>query len=97
MRNIYLTQEAFDLLPEYSATFPSATTIGKQWKRRQPGESPGALDELFLGEYVPCDEAGLVGIKWQKIVISPAGLKADQMCHPKDWVKMFEAAQEGGA
>jgi len=29
---IALTQEAFDVLPNYSHSIPTGTTIGKQWK-----------------------------------------------------------------
>lgn len=29
---VYLTQQQFDRLPEYSCSLPTGTTIGKQWK-----------------------------------------------------------------
>jgi hypothetical protein len=64
-----LTQHEFDALLDYSASLPTGTTIGKQWKRRNDyhDKSKG----WRLGEYVEHDNPDLVGIRWRDIEIIP--------------------------
>jgi len=64
IHEVPLTQEEFDSLPEYSCTIPTGTTIGTRWKRGEPYHEPTAW---HLGEYVPCDQPEMVGIRWRKI------------------------------
>jgi hypothetical protein len=65
-----LTQQEFKALPDYSASLPTGTTIGKQWKRRNDyyDESKG----WRLGEYVEHPNPDLVGIRWRDIEIVAA-------------------------
>ncbi len=76
---VALTQEAFDKLPNYSCSLPTATTIGKQWKR-QNGKGP-----WVMGEYAENPEPGMVTILWREIVIREAGIG------PEDIVGQEEA------
>lgn len=65
-----MTQSEFDALLDYSASLPTGTTIGKQWKRRNDyhDESKGWM----LGEYVEHPNPDLVGIRWRQIEIVAA-------------------------
>ncbi len=62
-----MTQREFDELPEYSATLPTGTCIGKRWKRRARSGT------WTMGEY--CDEPdqdkypGLIQIRWRRIEV----------------------------
>lgn len=63
---VVLTQAQFDALGEYSRTLPTGTTVGKRWKRRV--RFPDRDDDVwYMGEYVPCDIPGSVGIAWKRI------------------------------
>jgi len=68
---IMLTQAEFDALPEYSCTLPTGTTIGKRWKCGIPYGAPKANKKWSMGEYTPCDEPGMVGLVWRKIIVAP--------------------------
>jgi hypothetical protein len=57
-----MTQKAFDGLPHYSFSLPTATTIGKVWKAQRG-------DDWIIGEYVKHNDPGFVGIQWRKIII----------------------------
>ena len=61
---VALTQSDFDALNEYSCSLPTGTSIGTRWKCGRPYHGPTAW---YLGEYVPCDQPGMVGIRWSKI------------------------------
>jgi hypothetical protein len=68
---VALTQSDFDALNEYSCTLPTGTMIGTRWKCGRPYH--GLRTAWYLGEYVPCDLPGQVGIRWRRIrVISDA-------------------------
>lgn len=72
MNTMRLTQKEFDDLPDYSCSVPTGTTIGKRWKRRKDYYDQLALNDptrWFIGEYVPCDTPGYVGIKWSVVEI----------------------------
>lgn len=69
-----LTQEEFNELGEYSCSLPTGTTIGKRWKCRRPFEAEAADATWFIGEYVPSEEPGMVGIKWY----SPRIMNSDE-------------------
>lgn len=64
---IALTQAAFDVLLEYSASLPTGTQIGKRWKRCCPDR--GEPHSWWMGEYVPDSDPTMVGITWRKIII----------------------------
>lgn len=80
LETLKLTQREFDQLPEYSASLPTGTTVGKRWKRhwREP-QSCGVpsshpayrhippKDGWQIGEYVEHPDPGLVGIKWYEV------------------------------
>lgn len=55
-------------LPEYSFSLPTGTTIGKRWRALR-----GA--RWWIGEYVPCEKPGHVGIVWKlaELVEEPPG------------------------
>lgn len=59
--------EDFQALPDYSASIPTGTTIGKRWKRRKDyhDESKG----WRLGEYVGHLNPDLVAIRWRTIEV----------------------------
>jgi hypothetical protein len=67
---VQLTQQEFDALRDYSASLPTGTAIGKQWKRRNDyyDESKG----WRLGEYVEHADPDLVGIRWRDIEVVTA-------------------------
>jgi hypothetical protein len=85
METTYLTTEEFHRLPDYSASIPTGTTIGKKWRRyvchfkdskgieffsdNVPENMKLISEEWRMGEYVPHDDPNLVGIKWTKILI----------------------------
>ena len=76
-------QDELAELREYSASIPTGTTIGKRWRRDlnayvRPVVAclhffDGApvrevLPPLWvIGEYVACDEPGMVGIEWFRV------------------------------
>lgn len=74
MERLRMTCAEFKAMPEYSATYPTGTTIGKRWRRLN-----GIYDEVFLrhggkpywqiGEYVDHPDPKKIGIKWWKPVI----------------------------
>lgn len=75
-----MTRETFQKLPEYSCSLPTGTAIGKRWRRLKrwleplepvPGQGQVVVtrESWVLGEYVECEEAGYVGIKWRKILL----------------------------
>lgn len=67
-------------LYEYSTSIPTGTTIGKRWRRNLNAYVRPQVTHLHffdsvpvrevlpplwvIGEYVACDEPGMVGIKW---------------------------------
>lgn len=71
---LYLTLQEAQALPEYSASLPTGTTIGKRWRRHD-----GVFDQDFLlrggtpvwmiGEYIEINTPGRVGIKWYRLCI----------------------------
>lgn len=92
-----LTQEAFNVLPEYSHSYPSATTIGKQWKakvikKEKSFRQPNVY--WYLEEYTKHQDPNKVGIKRTMILIRPYGLKVSEICHPDNWAKMWRAEHE---
>jgi hypothetical protein len=68
METIRLTQEEFDKLREYSCSLPTATTIGKRWKRNINAFREGP-PEWYLGEFVEDEDPEKVGINWYTILI----------------------------
>ena len=100
-RTVRLTRREFDELPEYSASVPTGTTIGKRWKRRVgPHEGPPTWQ---MGEYQEDSDPDKVRIAWSTIVLAPlAGqgsgvIKMDAprtLCDPKqediaeEWERM---------
>lgn len=89
---VALTQKAFNKLMEYSMSLPTATTIGKQWKRK-------CSDGWYLCEYKlhPTDPENKVMIESRKIVIREAGLKTNEVVGQDEayelWCKEREAAK----
>jgi len=85
MDDTLLTQKEFDDLLEYSTSIPTGTTIGKRWKRRiivfktindkifNAGYLPPNttfIEEYYLiGEYIPSEKEGQIGIQWKKSVV----------------------------
>lgn len=74
MDQLRITGAALDALSEYSTSLPTGTTIGKRWKQRRP-------DGWLIGEYVPHQDPGTVGIKWWVPYIT---LDADAVRRPMD-------------
>lgn len=61
---VFMSEQEFEALPDYSSAVPTGTTIGKRWRRAEPAR-------WLMGEYVP-DPSGdprYVGIVWREIVI----------------------------
>ena len=67
LKTTRMTQEEFDALSDYSRSLPTGTTIGKRWKRRRYRHS--VLVAWEMGEYVPSDREGMVGVQWTNIEI----------------------------
>jgi hypothetical protein len=64
----------FKALPEYSATHPTGTTIGKRWRRHDGAHDPifrqrGGIPIWYVLEYVAHPDPKLVGIKTYRPVI----------------------------
>lgn len=59
MDKVYLTQEEFDALPEYSKSLPTNLYYGRKWKRR-------VSNGWVHGEVIL---RGKVGVQWREIVI----------------------------
>lgn len=70
---VILTRVEFHMLPEYSCTIPTGTTIGKRWRRREPYGAPEERAAWFMGEYVPSPMPGHVGIHWRRIEVREEG------------------------
>lgn len=71
-----LTQQEFDALHDYSASLPTGTTIGKQWKRRN--DYYDASKGWQLGEYVEHPDPNLGGIRWRDIEITTTKGSGDE-------------------
>lgn len=68
---LWIKQSEMRDLPQYDASLPTGTTIGKRWLKAKPRHpnSPD-LQQFWVCEYVPCDEPDMVGIKyWTPIMI----------------------------
>jgi hypothetical protein len=79
---VHLTKAEFDALPEYSASLPTGTTIGKKWKRNNFAHHLGLMRidvlgltflfpspaDWWMGEYYDIDDPKKVGIRWSKIL-----------------------------
>lgn len=72
-------------MPDYSATLPSGTTIGKFWRRREPYRSENDAPDArhFVGTYIPGPDAEHVSIVWFDVVLR-AG-PAPRRYEPPDW------------
>lgn len=70
---VYMTMAEFDALLEYSASLPTGTVAGKQWKCCRPYHSK--MPAWFMGEYGEA-EGNRVPITWRRIYITEAGRKA---------------------
>lgn len=67
-RKVYLTQEEFDDLFEYSMSVPTGVIMGKKWKRNNLVFQGGK--EWFQGEYRQHpDDPNMACIVWTPIVI----------------------------
>lgn len=85
---IMLTQAAFDKLPTYSDSLPSGTYSGKQWKAQADVECE---DNWWMAEYyMKSGDTKNIHIKWEKIVISDIGLKANEVVGTDDWVRLMD-------
>jgi len=62
-----MTAAELAALPEYSASVPTGTTIGKRWSRRRDCFDPSR--GYFMGEYVPHPDPGRVGIVWREVLL----------------------------
>lgn len=61
---VIMSGSAFDSLSEYSASLPTGTTAGKQWRCRRPAF--GEPHEWWIGEYGPVVD-GHVPIAWRRL------------------------------
>ncbi len=79
---LQLTLEELNNLPTYNCSLPTGTPIGKRWKRNFVDRSSATFnvvifglefrfpwwpDAWAIGEYVPCDIPGQVGIRWSVV------------------------------
>jgi hypothetical protein len=71
---LVLQQRAFYELYEYSTSLPTATTLGKIWRRRVWG----AVPHWVLGRYEPCPDPGYVKIGWYRPCVIPDGASLEQ-------------------
>lgn len=73
-----MTCAEFKALPEYSATIPTGTTIGKRWRRLDGAhdhvaKAAGHKPRWIIGEYTEHADPTKVGIKWWRpIIVVPA-------------------------
>lgn len=76
-------------IPEYSHTLPSATTIGKVWKRKR-NRSPATGDALnwVVGMYTPNADPRKVTIVWFDTEIRQG--PKPRSYRPPDWYNMRE-------
>lgn len=81
-RIVRVTRREFDEMPEYSASIPTGTTIGKRWRRNANayrralrGDVCGIEmviplpEDWWMGEFVPSANPEVVGIRWSRIAI----------------------------
>lgn len=63
-RNVYMLERELKALPEYSASIPTGTTLGKRWRRR-------VRNGWWLGCYYegPDVPEGSVGIAWLQVQV----------------------------
>jgi hypothetical protein len=73
-----LTTEELKAMPEYSCSLPTATTIGKRWKRNIHPDCNGAAGApperclWVIGEYHDIGRADRVGIRWYDVLVADA-------------------------
>ena len=64
---LYISKGEFDSLLEYSASYPTGTTIGKRWKRNVSDTSEPVW---LIGEYTRYVGENDVEIKWWRPIIT---------------------------
>jgi hypothetical protein len=97
---LFLFLHELESMPDYSCTFPSATTIGKVWRRREPyrclDEDPRARH--FVGMYVPAGDADHVRIIWFDVVLragpAPRHYEAPDWHNQEAWEARRRAERE---
>lgn len=70
-----LTPEEFRVLREYSASYPTGTTIGKRWKRLDGAHDHdfvrrGGKPAWMIGEYAEHPDPKKVKVLWYRPVIT---------------------------
>lgn len=78
MKSLILTRAEFDALPEYSASLPTGTTVGKRWKRLNGVHdyefmASGGEPVWMIGEFVEIGDPTAVGINWYIPIIAVPG------------------------
>jgi hypothetical protein len=65
MQEMRLTQRELDSMLEYSSSYPTGTTPGKRWKRR---DGTGWV----IGEYDPADDGKgpTIAINWYRPIVA---------------------------
>lgn len=74
MKETIISRKDLAALGEYSCTYPTGTTIGKQWRRDLNAyreDRRGVPSEWVIGEYVDLGSKTEVGIVWTWAVEAP--------------------------
>lgn len=69
---IICTQDYFDNLREYSASLPTGTLVGKQWKANYGKFREDLPDEWIICEYVDHPDPKKIGVKYWRPEIQEA-------------------------
>lgn len=100
-RILYLHRWVLDSINEYTTTLPSATTVGKFWKRdeyvwrRWMGYPPEShVEDWSVGCYAECDDPNKVSIIWFKVMLlegpEPLGYRAPDWSNYGTWKRERE-------
>jgi hypothetical protein len=79
---VHITAADLAALPEYSASLPTGTYLGKRWKRDCGPDRDSGRKTWFIGEFYPIDIPGEVGIRWSEVWLVPAYGPTE--IHPKE-------------
>jgi hypothetical protein len=80
---VYLYPWVLDSMDEYSCTLPTATTIGKVWKRRVPEDALPNDAKWHVGMYVEHSDPKRVKILWFDVELLSG--PAPRAYSPPDW------------
>jgi hypothetical protein len=64
---VHVTAEDLKAMPEYSASLPTGTYIGKRWKCQVGPDRDSGRKSWWIGEYHDINDPKNVGIRWHEV------------------------------